>query len=176
MNGINFMRGIAILILCSCGVALYGATPVGISVAEITVPIESVTVSQKTVTVAEKDISRKIPDVMPPTQQELYAKVRSMVTESERINAFNGIQDQEMIFKLFFKPGEDSNIAIRKLALNKLAEVEVVKVIADKIKLQELHDAAMARIKSIYANECDFKPILESQVARLYAQRLRRYK
>lgn len=173
MNGINFMRGIAILILCSCGVALYGATPVGISVAEITVPIESVTVSQKTVTVAEKDISRKIPDVMPPTQQEFYAKVRGMVTESERINAFNGIQDQEMIFKLFFKPGEDSNIAIRKLALNKLAEVEVVKVIADKIKLQELHDEAMVRIKSIYANECDYKPIPGSQVAMLYAKRMR---
>jgi hypothetical protein len=159
-------------ILCSCGVALYGAAPIGLSIAEITVPVESVTVSQKTITVAEKDITRRIPDVV-PTQQELFVRVRSMAPENGRIDAFKGIQDQEMIFKLFFKPGEDSNIAIRKLALSKLAEVEIVKVIAEKVKMQELHDAAMTRIKSIYANERDFKPIPESQVAMLYAQRMR---
>ena len=109
-------------------------------------------------------------------QQELFDSVRNLKIEDERIAALDGILDQELIFKLFFKPGEDCNVAIRKSVLFRIAEVELVKVVADKIKVQELRAAAMARIKSIYANERDFKPNFESQVARLYAQRMRHYK
>ena len=51
---------------------------------------------------------------------------------------------------MFFKPGEDSNVAIRKLALSKLVEVELVRSIADKTKMQELREFAIERLKSIY--------------------------
>lgn len=166
------MRGIAAIILCTCGALLYGAPQVGIPIAEITVPTESVTVLSKAITVTEREITRSIPDVI-LIQQELFADVRNLNLGDKRFAAFNEILDQELIFKLFFKPGEDCNIAIRKLALFRMAEVELVKVIADKIKVPELQEAAMARIKSIYADERDFKPNSESCVARLYAQRMR---
>ena len=68
---------------------------------------------------------------------------------------------------MFFKPGEDSNVAIRKLALSKLVEVELVRDIADKIKMQELRELAIERLKSIYISESDLKPISESQLASL---------
>ena len=45
------------------------------------------------------------------------------MTGAERVDAFNRIFDQEIVFKLFFKQGEDSNVAIRKLALSKLVKV-----------------------------------------------------
>ena len=109
-------------------------------------------------------------------QQELFDSVQNLKIEDERIAALDGILDRGLIFKLFFKPGEDCNVAIRKSVLFRIAEVELVKVVADKIKVQELRAAAMARIKSIYANERDFKLNFESQVARLYAQRMRHYK
>ncbi len=48
--------------------------------------------------------------------------------------------------------------------------------IAEKIKVQELREEAIKRIKSIYANDSDVKPNCESQVARLYAQRMRNLK
>ena len=68
---------------------------------------------------------------------------------------------------MFFKPGEDSNVAIRKLALSKLVEVELVRSIADKTKMQELREFAIERLKSIYISESDLKPISESQLASL---------
>ena len=112
------MRVIASMILCACGVTLCGASQVGVSIAEIALPIESVVVSQKAITVSEKEIARAIPDAMPLTQQDFYARVRGvLMPEAERVDAFNRILDQELVFKLFFKPGEDSNIAIRKLAI-----------------------------------------------------------
>ena len=98
------------------------------------------------------------------------------MTEAERVDAFNRILDQELVFKLFFKPGEDGNIAIRKLALSKLVEVEPVRAIADKIKEQELREFAIARLKSIYISESDLKPISESRLASLYVKRMRNSK
>ena len=73
------MRVIASMISCACGVLLCGASQVGVSVAEIALPIESVVVSQKAITVSEKEISRAIPDAMPLTQQDLYARVRGVL-------------------------------------------------------------------------------------------------
>jgi hypothetical protein len=98
------------------------------------------------------------------------------MTETERIDAFNRILDQELVFKLFFIPGEDRNVAIRKLALSKLVEVELVRAIADKIEVPELRESAIARLKSIYISESDLKPISESQLARLYVKRMRNSK
>jgi hypothetical protein len=171
------MRVIASMILCACGVTLCGASQVGVSIAEIALPIESVVVSQKAITVAEKEISRAIPDAMPLTQQDFYARVGGvLMTEAERVDAFNRIIDQELVFKLFFKPGEDSNVAIRKLALSKLVEVELVRAIADKIKKQELREFAIARLKSIYISESDLKTITESRLASLYVKRMRNSK
>ena len=95
------------------------------------------------------------------------------MTGAEHVDAFNRILDQELVFKLFFKPGEDSNVAIRKLALSKLVEVELVRAIADKIKEQELREFAIARLKSIYISECDLKPISESRLTSLYVKRMR---
>ena len=82
------------MILCACGVTLCGASQVGVSIAEIALPIESVVVSQKAITVSEKEISRAIPDVMPLTQQDFYARVRDgLMPEAERVDAFNRILD-----------------------------------------------------------------------------------
>jgi hypothetical protein len=160
------------MILCTCGATLFGVPQVGVPIAEITVPTESVTVLPIQKTVKEKDVSRTIPDVI-LTQQDLFDCVRNKKDLNERIVALNEILDQELIFKLFFKPGEDCNAKIRKLVLSRMVEVELVKVIAEKIKVQELREAAMARIKSIYANDCEVKPDKESQVARFYVQRMR---
>lgn len=88
------MRAIASLILCACGVSLCGASQVGVSIAEIALPIESVVVSQKAITVSEKEIARAIPDAMPLTQQDFYARVRGvLMPEAERVDAFNRILD-----------------------------------------------------------------------------------
>lgn len=167
------MKGIVTLTFALCGAALFGAAPVGVPIAEIAVPVESITVSKDSVTVAEKDVSRIVPDKV-PTLQELISIVRSTAPEKERISALDLIRDQETLFMLFFKPGEDRSIAVRKSALNRLAEVEVVKVLAEKLQIQELRDAALARIKTIYADERDFKPLGGSDVVRQYAKRMRR--
>ena len=82
------------MILCACGVTLCGASQVGVSIAEIVLPIESVVVSQKAITVSEKEIARAIPDAMPLTQQDFYACVRGvLMPEAERVDAFNRILD-----------------------------------------------------------------------------------
>ena len=73
------------MILYACGVTLCGASQVGVPIAEIALPIESVVVSQKAITVSEKELSRAIPDAMPLTQQDFYARVRDvLMPEAER--------------------------------------------------------------------------------------------
>lgn len=167
------MKGIVALTFGLCCAVLHGAVPVGVPVAEIAVPVKSVTVPKESVTVAEKDVSRRIPDKV-PTLQELVALVRSTAPEKERLDALARIRDQDTLFMLFFKPGEDRSVLVRKSVLHGLAEVEIVKILAAKLNVQELKDAAVKRLKTIYADERDFKPLDESDVARCYATRMRR--
>ena len=86
--------------------------------------------------------------------------------------ALDGIQDQEEMFRLIFKPGEDKNVAIRVAAIDLIAEIDIVKAIAAKCQIQAVRDAANRRLEAIYATESDRMMGGVSPVVNAYAKRL----
>lgn len=164
------MRGIVSICIVSAGVALYGAAPVGRMVSEIAVPLEKVVVPLESVTVDESEIVKVAPDKI-PTMQELVSIVRHSKSTADRLAAFDAIWDQDVIFALFFKPGEDGNIEIRKRAIERMAEVELVKYLGARVPLPEVANAAKERLKGLYEDERDFSPSESDSLIRSYVKR-----
>lgn len=166
------MRSIVFLGSVAFGVALYGATPVGRSLSEIAVPLGHVEVAPESVTVSEAQVAR-VTFVKIATRHDLVSTVRNLKTISERLAVFEEICDHDDIFTLFFKPGNDRNGEIRKMALERMAEIEIVKSLGVRVPYPELKEAARARLQSIYRDERDFLPHKNDGVIRSYVKRTR---
>ena len=154
---VGVFSGMFLLTLASSAVE-----PVGVPVSAVTVPIESVTVVAKPL-----DVYR------PQSQVELTEQVRTGMSEESRVKALDAIQDQDEIFRLIFKPGEDKNVSVRVAAIDLIAEIDIVKVIAAKCQIPAVRDAAKKRLETIYATELDRVMVDTSPVVNAYAKRLR---
>ena len=153
----SILSGVLLLTLASSA-----AEPVGMPISAVTVPIESVTVAAQPLVVHR-----------PQTQVELAEQVRTGSSQEVRVAALGAIQDQEEMFRMIFKPGEDKNVAIRVAAIDLIAEIDIVKVIAAKCQIQDVRDAANRRLAAIYATESDRTMVDASPVVSAYAKRLR---
>lgn len=166
------MRSIVFLASAAFGVALHGATPVGRPLSEIAVSLDRVEVPLESVTVSETQVARPTFDKITMVQ-DLMTIVRNSNSISERLAAFEKIRDHDVIFTLFFKPGKDRNVDVRKKALERMAEVEIIKSIGGLVQIPELKDAAQARLRTLYADERDLLPHQDDGVIRSYAKRTR---
>lgn len=153
----GILSGVLLLTLASSAVE-----PTGMPISAVTVPLESVTVTARPLVVHRLQ-----------TQVELAEQVRTGLSGESRVGALGDIQDQEEIFRLIFKPGEDKNEAVRVAAIELIAEIDIVKAIAAKCQVQSVRDAANRRLESVYAAEADRTMTGTSPVVSAYAKRLR---
>ena len=143
------MKRIAILAVGIATLTASGVEPVGVKVDLIAKPASAVTVPIESVTVSEADILRTAYDKV-VTRQDLIAIVRGNGSEENRLRALNQIWDQDDVFLLFFKPGEDRNVAIRTAAIDRLAEIDVMKVLAKKSQIHEVCEVADLKLKNAF--------------------------
>ena len=66
-----------------------------------------------------------------------------------------------------------SSVAVRAAAIDRIAEVDLVKAIAAKCQVPAVRAAAKKRLESIYATELDREMADVSPVVNAYAKRLR---
>lgn len=148
-----------------------GSDLVGVSADKLTVPIESVTVSEASVTASESDLLRSSDE--DAVRKRLISIIRGKRPESERLAAFNRLWDQDDIFYLFFKPGEDRNVAVRVAAVNRLAEADLLRMIGERTNIPEVTEAIKNRINALYADDRDRRESGNSTVSLCYISRLR---
>jgi len=149
------------------------AKPVGKPVAAVTLPLESVTASLASVTVSETSVSAAV-SAMPPSTDQLAETVRSAeIPESDRLAALAKVPDQDAIFRLMFKPGCDTNVAVRVAALKSMVEMDVVRYMETNCADQRVCKAARERIESVYGKNCNRRAEQCKQTVRAYVRRMR---
>lgn len=149
-----------------------GAPVVGVSADAVTVPLSAVTVPLAAVTVSAASITRQSDSCA--QYQELVESVRKTdADETSRLAAMEQIIYQDDIFYLFFKPGEDRNIHVRVAAIQKLAEVDVLKALGKKMNVPEVSKAIEERLAAVYAASSDRESPEDSAVVAQYTQRLK---
>ena len=168
------MSRICILIAGSVVVsAAFAVEPVGRPVSAVTAPLESVTVSKESVTADEASVRATI-SPMPQSQSQLADVARSVeVSEKERLEALAKVQDQDVLFRLMFKPGSDTNLAIRVTALKSLAELDVVRYMEAKCPDRRVREAAQERLDAVYGENRNRQVEQCKPTFRSYAQRMR---
>lgn len=144
---------------------------VGVRVADIAVPVSTVTVPLSTVTVSEALVAGRSDSVA--MRRELIAAVRGEGSETQRLTALAQVWDQDDVFYLFFKPGDDRNTDIRVSVVNRLAEVDVLKTIGEKTGILAVSQAIAQRLAEIYSDSRDRELPEGSAVAAQYARRLK---
>lgn len=106
--------------------------------------------------------------------KELLERVRNTNAPlAQRLAAMEQICNQDDIFYLFFKPGEDRNLQIRIAAVQKLTEVDILKILDKKVEIPELKKAIEERLAAVYADEKDRKSPSDATVPVNYARRLK---
>ena len=168
------MSKICILIAGSAVVsAALAAEIVGRPVSAVTTPLESVTVPIESVTVTEASVQATV-SPMPQSQRQLAETARSTkASEEERLAALAKVQDQDVLFQLIFKPGSDTNLAVRVAALNSLSELDVVRYLEAKCSDRRVCEAARGRLDAVYGGNRDRKAEQCMPTFRAYAQRMR---
>ena len=168
------MSKICVLIVGSAVVsAAFAAETVGKPASAVTAPLESVTVPLESVTVTEASIRATV-SPMPQSQNQLAETARSnKASEEERLAALAKVQDQDILFRLIFKPGCDTNLAIRVAALKSLAELDVIRFMEAKCPDQRVREAACERLDAVYGKNRDRKVEQCKPTFRAYAQRMR---
>ena len=132
----------------------------------IFLPIESVTVTEASI---QATVSP-----MPQSQRQLAETARSTkASEEERLAALAKVQDQDVLFQLIFKPGSDTNLAVRVAALNSLSELDVVRYLEAKCSDRRVCEAARGRLDAVYGGNRDRKAEQCMPTFRAYAQRMR---
>lgn len=161
------------------GVAPVPAEAVTVSAESVTVPGEAVTASAESVTISaeaaeiEEAGLREVKLARERTRRELVKAVRNTGrSEKKRVASLKRVWNQDDVFRLFFKPGEDRNAAVRAAAIGQIAEIDVVKRLAAGVEIPEVAAAAEKRLKSVFASESDRRAAPLSNVARDYAQRM----
>lgn len=165
-------RGVLVPLLGLMAWAGGASESVGVRVADIAIPVSAVTVPLAAVTVSEASVVGRSDSVA--MRRELIAAVRGEGSEDQRLMALAQVWDQDDIFFLFFKPGEDRNPNIRVAAVNRLAEIDVLKAVGEKTGIPEVSQAIAQRLEGIYPDSRDreFGPG-DSPVAAQYARRLK---
>ena len=168
------MSKICILIAGSAVVsAAFAAETVVRPLSAVTTPLESVTVPIESVTVTEASIQATV-SPMPQSQRQLAETARSTkASEEERLAALAKVQDQDVLFQLIFKPGCDTNLAVRVAALNSLSELDVVRYLEAKCSDRRVCEVARERLDAVYGGTRDRKVEQCMPTFRAYAQRMR---
>lgn len=143
----------------------------GVSADSITVSLDAVTMPVANVTVPESSVAYSADDSA--RRRNAIAFIRSAVSESERLKKMADLWNQDDIFYLLFKPGEDTNTAVRVAAVNGLAEIEILKAFVGKIKIREIEEAVTNRLNTIYVDGRKGRSTEISPIVRQYARRLR---
>ena len=152
--------------------AAFSAKPVGVPLAAVAVPSESVTVPLESVTVNETSVRAAI-SPMPPSPSQWADMARSeKLSESERLAALANVQDQDALFRLMFKPGCDTNLAVRVAAMNAMAEIDVIRFMEANCPDRRVSEAAHERIAAIYGDKCSRQPEQCKETMRTYAKRM----
>lgn len=168
------MSKISILIVGSAVVsAAFAVEPVCRPASAVTVPLESVTASIESVTVNEASVRASISPI-PPSQNQLADAARSAkASVEERLAALAKVQDQDVLFRLVFKPGSDTNSAIRVTALKSLAELDVIRYMEVKCSDCRIREAAKERLDAVYGENRDRQVEQCEPTFRSYARRMR---
>ena len=163
-----------VLIVVSAVVsAAFAVEPVGKPVSAVTASLESVTASIESVTVSEASV-RAVVSPAPQSQCQLAEAVRSVrASEDERLEALAKVLDQDVLFRLVFKPGSDTNLAVRVTALKSLAELDLVRFIEAKCSDQRVCEAAQERLDAVYGENHNRQVEQCEPTFRSYAQRMR---
>ncbi|MGN0826651.1 MAG: hypothetical protein ACI4QD_01805 [Kiritimatiellia bacterium] len=141
--------------------AVYAAETVGKPLSAVAVPLGEVTVPIESVTLSFKN-------------EELAAAAQSIeLPEAERLAAMAKISDQDVVFRLLFKPGRDTNVAVRIAALNSLADMDVVRYMAIKSSCPLVSKAAHDRLAAVYSSGCERTEEECRPAMRVYAKRMR---
>ncbi len=106
-------------------------------------------------------------------RRELVAAVRGDGALDQRLAALAQAWDQDDVFYLFFKPGYDRNTDIRISAVNRLAEVDVLKAIGEKTGIPAVSEAISRRLAEIYSDSRDRELPGGSSVAAQYVRRMK---
>ncbi len=168
------MSKISALIIGSAVVsAVCAVEPVGRPVSAVTVPLESVTAPIESVTVSEASVRATVSPE--PQSQNQLADIASSVkaSEEERLAALAKVQDQDVLFRLVFKPGSDTNLAIRVTALKSLAELDVIRYMEAKCPDRRVREAAQERLDAVFGENRDRQAEQCKTTFRSYAQRMR---
>lgn len=154
--------------------AAAGVSPAGVGIDSVAVPIGQVAIPVDKAVVSLASVTRCAKSDPVPSLADLVARVRDVrLTESERLAALEKIRDQDAIFYLFFKPGEDRNLAVRVAAVNRISEVDVLKALGEKTPIPEIRKAASSRLETVYADRRDRAYVRRSAVVQAYLERMR---
>ena len=142
------------------------AGPAGVPAASVTVPLESVTVEEKAI--------RASVSPAPPSQGDLFRRAQSArLSEAERLASLDRIQDQDAIFRLIFKPGSDTNLAVRVAAVWSVAELDILWYLKAKCRDERVSAAASTRLAASGVADSVRDPEQCKQTVRAYARRMR---
>ena len=141
------------------------AGPAGVSAASVTVPLESVTVDEMAI--------RASVSAAPLSQEELLRRAQSAeFSETERLASLDQIQDQDAIFRLIFKPGSDTNLAVRVAAVWSIAELDVLWYLKTKCPDERVSAAASTRLAASGVADSVRDPEQCKRAVRAYVRRM----
>lgn len=164
-------RGVLVFLLGLMSWTGGASESVGVRASDIAVPVSAVTVPLSAVTVSEASVAGLSDSAA--ARRELIAAVRGEGPEDQRLMALAQVWDQDDVFFLFFKPGEDRNPTVRVAAVNRLAEIDVLKAIGEKTGIPAVSQAIAQRLVGIYPDSRDRELPDGSSVAAQYVRRMK---
>lgn len=164
-------RGVLVPLLGLMALTGGASESVGVRVEAIAVPVAAVTVPLAAVTVPETSVAGRSDSAA--MRRELIAAVRGDGAEAQRLAALAQAWDQDDVFYLFFKPGDDRNTDIRISVVNRLAEVDVLKAIGEKTGIPAVSQAISQRLAEIYSDSRDRELPEGSSAAAQYVRRMK---
>lgn len=154
---------------------VWGAEAVVVNLDDVVVPASAVTARLDSLTVSEAAIT--VSAESEKIRRDLIDQVRHGKTEAERLAALAHVWNQDDVLYLFFKPGEDGNANVRIAAINRLMDVSVLKVLAEKVTIPDIAKAISNRLDQVYLNTNDrLAHANDKEVTRKYIQRIKERK
>lgn len=144
---------------------------VAVPIANVAVPVSDVTVSLSDVTASEASVAGQSDSEA--RRNELIAAVRGEGPMARRLSALAEVWDQDDVFYLFFRPGDDRSVDIRVSAVNRLAEIDVLKAIGEKTGIPAVSQAIAQRLAEVYSDSRDRELPESSSCASHYVRRMK---
>ena len=174
----------ALVAAVACVSAMAATQGVGVPLDAVTVPIEKVTVTESQVrapSYAErcqaalngKTEAERLAAVDYVCDGETLVKViRTDKSAAVRKAAFAKLVEDDLIFRMIFKPGVNGGVAdVRLEAIEGVAEVEVAKWLAARCSDAKVKQAASSRLSKAFAAEKDRTADGQHPVVRSYIRR-----